>query len=49
MAVDAESKCNLVVVGTAAKRATIWQTKKDNQSNVIYANVSRKFYQSQQN
>lgn len=46
MAVDAESKCNLVVVSTAAERTTIWQ-KKDYQSNMIYANILRKIYQSQ--
>lgn len=44
MEVDVESKCNSVVFSTFAKRATARQKKKDYQSNVIYANVLRKFH-----
>ena len=50
MAVDAESNYNLVVFSTFTKKVAMPQGRKqDHQSNIIYANTLRKFYQSQQN
>ena len=48
MAIDIESKCNLLIFSTLAKSATRRQ-RQAHRSNVLYATALRKFYQSQQN